>query len=1171
MVRNIEKDEEGRKIIFDLEQDDIIITIVAVYAPNQDTPIFFKKIKDTLAKRSELKLILGDFNLTLDVEMDRLNTYSNNQRSKEEVENIIEEFLLKDVWRIRNEGRREFSWRKSGDLQKASRIDFALISAGLDQKVKHVQYLSSIKTDHRALYMVIDTQLFERGTGYWKMNTSLLQNKNFVETMNSEIEKTLEASKNKSQIERWETLKSRVKKASIDFSKQQSSEDKLIISHLSELVNDYEANLPLTEDDDKLLLQTKTDLEDKLMERAKGILFRSKVKWFEEGEKNTKYFFSLEKARYNAKTCYKALDDEGGEVSDPQLILDIQRRFYKELYSKDEYVNFTMSNSYGIYVSEGVRLQQEKKLTIQELAEAAKSMNNNKTPGMDGIPVDFYKVFWGKIKTVFYGMVEEVYEEGLLHETARKGILNLIPKANKDTRLVKNLRPITLLNSDYKIIEKAIANKMIPALEEIIHKDQRGFMKERRISVNIRKMLDIMHQAEKEDLEAVIMSLDFVKCFDKCSFDILHGSLEFFKFGEVVREWTKILYKNFTVKIQNNGYFSKEIDIKKGVHQGGCCSSVYFLVIAEILALSLRSNERIEGITFQEIQNLLNQFADDMDVFSLATEGSIKAIHQELNQFRLQSGFTVSYDKTTLYRIGSLRHSSAKLYDIDQFTWSNNDITVLGVTIAHEDIVQKNYQPLIVKVKNILNAWYNRGLSLIGKVQVVNTLVASLFIYKMMVLPTIPDYVVKIIDNIIRDFLWNGKKSKIAYNILQMPKREGGLNLVSLKRRDKALKATWVEILNQEEQYAKMVYNIIGMKFIQEDIWRCTLHPEDISKLKMDNFFWKDVLTAWSEYNSYYNFKYENQLIWYNSWIRVRDKPVFWKDVYQNGLKFVYQLFDNHEFKSNKQVWDEFKLTRLRFNSLKVALPRAWKQYFCENSYQQFSPLPPHLYDLVINGAYKQLSRKIYQYISEDHLLLHGKYMKWRGELGNEMVECLWDYKQEIVNIYKTSNITKYRSFQYRLLQRGIITGIQLFKWGILPTDLCYYCQSERETVLHLFCTCTKVKELWAQVAEYIEQKYSILVKLHSGAIIFNKLAKGNHVANFLCLIVKQYIYSQKCLQRELIFREVKARIMEVQNVEKYIAIKNDKLNVHVKKWTGSLGLSQGSITAFVNDYVQNL
>ena len=128
------------------------------------------------------------------------------------------------------------------------------------------------------------------------------------------------------------------------------------------------------------------------------------------------------------------------------------------------------------------------------------------------------------------------------------------------------------------------------------------------------------HDPEKEDIEAVVLSLDFVKCFDKCSFEILHGSLDFFGFGSIVRDWTKILYRNFSVKIQNNGYFSDPISILKGVHQGGCCSSVYFLVVAEILALALRHNDEIEGITIQDIKNLLNQFADDMDIFSMCSK-----------------------------------------------------------------------------------------------------------------------------------------------------------------------------------------------------------------------------------------------------------------------------------------------------------------------------------------------------------------------------------------------------------------------------------------------------------------------------------------------------------------------------------------------------------------------
>ena len=85
----------------------------------------------------------------------------------------------------------------------------------------------------------------------------------------------------------------------------------------------------------------------------------------------------------------------------------------------------------------------------------------------------------------------------------------------------------------------------------------------------------------------------------------------------------------------------------------------------------------------------MNQFADDMDIFSLCNEKSIKEVYGELQSFKRQSGFTVSYEKTTVYRIGSLRHSNAQMYNLDELAWSNEDINVLGVTIAHEDIVGK--------------------------------------------------------------------------------------------------------------------------------------------------------------------------------------------------------------------------------------------------------------------------------------------------------------------------------------------------------------------------------------------------------------------------------------------------------------------------------------------------
>ena len=435
---------EGRIVIFDITEGEETSTLMALYAPNHDQPEFFKQVAELLRDRKEHKIILGDFNLTMNVELDRLNTFCNNTKSRDKVENLMDEFFIKDIWSDRNESKKEYSWfKRNGQTErKASRIDFALVSGGLDQKVKEIMYISSIKTDHRAIYMVIDMIGNERGSGYWKLNTSLLRDLDYVNMINQELDYTVSASRHESSKEKWEYIKTRVKKRSIEFSRNKSSQEKLIISELSEKVNEYEANLPLVKDIDDLYEKKKSDLEEKVMERIEGVMFRSRARWYELGEKSNKYFFSLEKARYNAKTCFKLLKESGEEIIGDYNILKAQRQFYQELYAKDEDVEFTLTNGTTTKVPPEIKVQQDQLITIEELQLAMKAMRNSKTPGSDGLPVGFYKIFWSKLKTSFFEMVNQSFEEQLLHDTAREGILNLIPKSNKDSRFIKNLRPI---------------------------------------------------------------------------------------------------------------------------------------------------------------------------------------------------------------------------------------------------------------------------------------------------------------------------------------------------------------------------------------------------------------------------------------------------------------------------------------------------------------------------------------------------------------------------------------------------------------------------------------------------------------------------------------------------------------------------------------------------------
>ena len=163
-------------------------------------------------------------------------------------------------------------------------------------------------------------------------------------------------------------------------------------------------------------------------------------------------------------------------------------------------------------------------------------------------------------------------------------------------------------------------------------------------------------------------------CFDKISLQAIYSALRFFDFPDYIINWTKILYTNFRLKIQNNGKFSEEFPVERGIHQGGVNSTNVFLVVAEILALELRANRRIQGIPVQDIINLLSQFADDMDWSMLCNEQSLNETISELERFKNSTGFTINLDKTKIFRAGALQNTDFELITQKEIAWTNNPI-----------------------------------------------------------------------------------------------------------------------------------------------------------------------------------------------------------------------------------------------------------------------------------------------------------------------------------------------------------------------------------------------------------------------------------------------------------------------------------------------------------------
>ena len=322
------------------------------------------------------------------------------------------------------------------------------------------------------------------------------------------------------------------------------------------------------------------------------------------------------------------------------------------------------------------------------------------------------------------------------------------------------------------------------------------------------------------------MDLDYSKCFDKISAECVLGALTYFGFPDYLITWVKILYDNFYVQVQNNGKFTDKIPVQRSVHQGGCMSVQLFLLCAELISIELRQCERIRGIPVDDIVLLLNQYADDTGITSLFDQESLTAILEKLDWFRQNTGFCLNYDKTSILRLGSLRFSDATLYTQQNILWKNDNVSVLGVTLSHEDkVLMQNYDVLIPKAKAVLNSWQNRGLSLFGKVCVINTLVASMYIYKLMVLPNIEDKQVVELNRVMCDYLWNGKKPKVALRFLQCHKKQGGANLTNIKVRQKAIKMAWPQILQKDTRTMSLVSVFLKIDF-GLDVWQLNLRKK---------------------------------------------------------------------------------------------------------------------------------------------------------------------------------------------------------------------------------------------------------------------------------------------------------------------------------------------------------
>ena len=161
-----------------------------------------------------------------------------------------------------------------------------------------------------------------------------------------------------------------------------------------------------------------------------------------------------------------------------------------------------------------------------------------------------------------------------------------------DRTLLKNWRPVTLLNTDYKILTKALANRLHQALPLIVNSDQTACIKWRTINDNTRLLNDAISYVNEKNTNLPFINMDQIRLLtEPPTISIcLPG------FGPNFSNWIKLIYQDVWSSAKTNGWLTAFINLERGLRQGCALSMPFYVFTAETKAINIRENPRIPGI-----------------------------------------------------------------------------------------------------------------------------------------------------------------------------------------------------------------------------------------------------------------------------------------------------------------------------------------------------------------------------------------------------------------------------------------------------------------------------------------------------------------------------------------------------------------------------------------------
>ena len=427
-----------------------------------------------------------------------------------------------------------------------------------------------------------------------------------------------------------------------------------------------------------------------------------------------------------------------------------------------------------------------------------------------------------------------------------------------------------------------------------------------------------------------------------------------------------------------------------------------------------------------------------------------------------------------------------------------------------------NFKPKIAKMRQLLNSWKCRRLSLKGKITVVNSLAISKLIYLCNTIYT-PKQVYTEVKEAVTNFIWDGKNAKIAYSTLINDIHEGGLKLVDLETKVKSLHIAWTGRLCSN---IKVRWKIIpGIVFETNNLsfyFSCNRGKITHGHGNTNFLFYRELQFIWSkitEVNGHITIEsIRNQVLWNNRYITIENNSVQWNTWFNAGIVKINDILDNRgTFLSSNELntIDGLRTNFLETLQIKQAVPFSWRQKLLENNTQYkiyTEPLCP--FNENVKPISKVTSKSAYIQLRASNSHFPITILKWNRLYPNINME---QWANILTRPYKISRETTMQSFQYNITNRNIRCRKKLHERQVVDSPNCIFCR-EVDFLCHFFFSCPQVRIFWNAIYSWLKDIFDLqlIPEEHIILLGMDGLDDTSLAINYILLVAKQIIHDKR-------------------------------------------------------------